>query len=221
MHLADIQKSYDLIVSLGSACDPAAHLRQRGLRKYSMPFDWVVTNTIPIVSRVIANDYEEFMDFKNLTLDQGNAIFNDEDDGVNGEYSQKLKSYFVKDNKYDVLSVHDFPIVEGKAWDATYPIFRERLDRRVRRLRADLTQSKSILFIRWAGALADAVDLYSTLKSKTSGEANLLVLCPVDGASGVGPDISSVDGVCYVQVPNRPADDGLWDEVLKGISLRS
>ena len=62
--------------------------------------------------------------------------------------------------------------------------------------------------------------MHAMLQSKVRGEANLLVLSPSEEASEVGPDISNIDGVCYVQVPNRPADAAIWEVPVKGSALR-
>ena len=82
MKLDEIKKNYDLIVSLGSSCSPAAHLRRNNLRKFSMPFDWIVTPNLPDVGRVIQNQFQDFMLLENLQLQDGQANFLDDNESI-------------------------------------------------------------------------------------------------------------------------------------------
>lgn len=51
----------------------------------------------------------------------GNDVF------VDNEVVQPVKSYFVKDFHYNVISVHDFPVLEGLEWSHVYPDFKQKL----------------------------------------------------------------------------------------------
>lgn len=106
MNLQEIKGSHDVIVSLGSACNPAMQLRRHNLRTFSGPLDWSVSLSLSDVSRLLKNKFNGFMELKNMCLIDGSAYVLDE--GIN---IQSTKSYFIKDTHYNILSVHDFPII--------------------------------------------------------------------------------------------------------------
>lgn len=66
MKLQDVKKDYGLIVSLGSSCAPAINLKRYGLRKFSMPLDWMISYSLADVNRLLKNEFKNFMDFRNL-----------------------------------------------------------------------------------------------------------------------------------------------------------
>ncbi|MCA0993869.1 DUF1796 family putative cysteine peptidase [Guptibacillus hwajinpoensis] len=212
MKLDEIKKPYDLIVSLGSSCSPAAHLRRNHLRKFSMPFDWIVTPNLPDVGRVIQNQFQNFMLLENLRLQDGQANFLDDTESI-----QTSKAYFVQDIQNNMLSVHDFPVHSDLS--VTYPAYRQKLDRRIERFLLHLQHSSSVLFIRWAGTAEQAIELQQILRTCTSGSSDLLLLSPVDNLKIMKDTKCAVDEVCIVNVPNQPEDAALWDIILKGISL--
>lgn len=219
LKLVEVQRPYDLFVSLGSACDPAAWLRVHGLRRFSMPLDWVVTNTLNDLKRLLENRFEGFMELEALRPIDGSANFHDEDNPLPpGTVADT--THFVLDERYKVISVHDFKNIPGQPWHAVYPTFKEKLESRIERLLTALSECDSVLFVRWAGQTSDAVALHPVLSTLTSGRADLLVLQPLPDAHSVGDRDIGVDGVCVVEVPNAPADKAIWDEVLQGMSLR-
>ncbi|WP_258833483.1 papain-like cysteine peptidase [Peribacillus frigoritolerans] len=59
LKLQDIKGSYDVIISLGSWCGPSLILR-----RFSFPLDWVVSNSLPDVSRILKNRFVGFMDLR-------------------------------------------------------------------------------------------------------------------------------------------------------------
>ena len=217
MKLAEIQKPYDLFVGLGSACDPAAHLRTHDLRRYSMPLDWLVTSYLSEVSRLFENRFAGFMELESLQLIDGSANFYDEENPIPS--NAPLNTHFIEDKAYKTISVHDFPNIEGRPWQDNYPAFKQKLDLRIARLMSEIAGAESVLFIRWAGVTADAVALRSVLSGLTDGTADLLVLQPTE-VDGVVEQDNEHDGLCLLQVPNLPADTTIWDPILRGMSLR-
>lgn len=216
--LSEIQKPYDLFVSLGSACDPAAFLRVHGLRRFSMPLDWVVSNHLSSVSRLFESRFAGYMELESMRLTDGSANHYDED-AVPQAGAGARPSCFVEDKRYGILSVHDFEILPDLPWHATYAAFRQKTDRRIERLLQQLAASSSVLFVRWAGLTDDAIALREVLSDVTEGTADLLVLQPEADVSSVVDRELEVDGVCCVRVPNAPADGAVWNEVLGAMSL--
>lgn len=213
LNLHEIRGSYDLIVSLGSACGPASHLRRHNLRRFSMPFDWVVSNSLSDVNRLLENNFKGFMDLKNMSLIEGSDFF------VRDEVVQPVKSYFIKDTFYNIISVHDFPVIKDQDWTETYPSYKEKLNMRINRFLEALKNSHSVLFVRWAGCYDDVVELQSVLSKMIKNKFNILILVPSDTLQGVAEINWGLDRVCSIMVPNRSADNSIWDYLLNGITL--
>lgn len=218
MKLAEVQKPYDLFVSVGSACDPAAYLRVHGLRRFSMPLDWVVSNHLSSVTRLFEHGFAGYMELACMRLTDGSANHYDEE-APPQENDAARPSCFVEDTRYGILSVHDFRIQAGLPWHADYAAFRDKTDRRIERLLRRLSNAGSVLFVRWAGRTEDAVALRSVLSGVVAGEADILVLQPAADVSSVTDLELDAAGVCCVQVPNVPADSAIWGRVLHGMSL--
>ena len=59
-----MQKTYDLIVSLGGSCLAAKQVELRGLRLCSLPLDWLAyngTEQIPTLAELFKTDFEHFL----------------------------------------------------------------------------------------------------------------------------------------------------------------
>jgi hypothetical protein len=221
MNLQDIKGSYDVIVSLGSACNPAMLLKQHNLRRFSGPLDWCASNSLSDVNRLLKNRFEGFMEFENMCLlDETNFFLNDGDAVLSGDGStQRIKAYWVKDTYYNVISMHDFPILPNQDWTVTYPSFKEKLNRRINRFLEKITNSQSVLFVRWAASYNQAVELQSVLSKIVKGRFTILILCPVDDLQNISEMNWGIDRVCAVKVPNKPFDNSTWDYVLNRITL--
>ncbi|MFK3960737.1 DUF1796 family putative cysteine peptidase [Guptibacillus hwajinpoensis] len=215
MNLDEVKKPYDLIVSLGSSCSPAAHLRRNHLRKFSMPFDWIVTPKLSDINRVIQNQFKDFMLLENLQRIDGQANFLDDN-----EIAQNSKAYFVQDTHNNMLSVHDFPILPNKEWNDTYPAYRQKLERRIERFLLQLQQASSILFIRWSGNLAEAIEMQQTLKKCVNGSFHILLLTPDPNLEIVQDTHVPMEDICILKVPNQPDNTLMWDKMLDGILLK-
>ncbi|WNS44596.1 DUF1796 family putative cysteine peptidase [Paenibacillus sp. MMS20-IR301] len=213
MNLAGIKGGYDCIISLGSSCEPAAHLRRKGLRVFSSPLDWVVSLSLTDVNRLLGQRFSGYMELPNMGVIDGNDVF------VENEVVQPVKSYFIKDYYYNVISVHDFPVLEGLEWYHVYPGFKEKINMRSRRLLDALAVSRKVLFIRWGGTREEAVQLQSTLGTLTGGEYQILIVNGVDGLESVVDREWSLPGIASLGIPNRAGDCESWDYILEGIYL--
>ncbi len=184
-----------------------------------MPLDWVYAGNLGDVARLLRNRFSGFMDRATLRPVDGFATHFDEEafeDGRTSEHS----SYFIEDTTYNILSVHDFPVVDGQPWDETYPAFKDRLERRTSRLLTAFAEASSILLVRWSGDVSAAVDARSAVSLSTAGQVDVLLLQPSDDAPDVRDREDDTAGVCCVEVPNRPGDPEIWQRVLQGMSLR-
>ncbi|WP_129709820.1 DUF1796 family putative cysteine peptidase [Priestia megaterium] len=216
MNLQNIKRSYDVIVSLGSACNPAMKLREHNLRRFSGPIDWSVSHSLSDVNRLLKNKFDGFMELNNMRLiDGSNHVLND------GIFTQPIKSHYIQDMYYNIISVHDFPVIQNQDWTATYPSYKKKLNYRIDRFMDKITTSQSVLFIRWSASYEQTTELISVLSEITQGEFNILILNPVEGIQNVIEVDWELDNVCSVNVPNLPFDDSTWDYVLNGIKLTS
>ncbi|NOU98869.1 DUF1796 family putative cysteine peptidase [Paenibacillus planticolens] len=214
MKLQEIKGSYDEIVSLGSACNPSIHLKRLHLRTFSGPLDWHVSLSLSDVSRLLKNSFKDFMVLKNMCLIDGSAHVLE--DGVP---IQSVKSHFVKDNYYNILSVHDFPIVPNQHWTMTYSSYRDKMNRRIDRFIEKMTTSQNILFVRWNASYEQAVELQAVLSEIVTGQFVILILKPAEGTQVVSLLDWGIDRVCSLEVPNDPNRNATWDYVLNGIQL--
>jgi hypothetical protein len=215
LKLKEIQGAYDVIISTGSACNPAIHLRRLGLRKCSLPLDWVYSESLSDVSRLFKSNFVNYMELRNMSPVNGNAIYLDE----NGE-TLIANSYFIKDNLYNILSVHDFPVIPNQLWFSTYPTFKTKLDKRVERFLYFLKNSNTILFVRWNTNYSAALDFYNNVLISGLGRYKLLIINPVEGVPDIIEEEWNINNVCVVQVPNRIHDNAIWDYVYSGLSLK-
>ncbi|WP_367890638.1 hypothetical protein GW626_08580 [Peribacillus muralis] len=104
---------------------------------------------------------------------------------------------------YNIISVHDFPIIKDQDWIQLYPSYKEKLHSRIRKFFDILANSQSVLFVRWgAVSIPQAAELGSVLASITPGKCNILFLDPVAGLPSVKELDWGIDGTCTVQVPS-------------------
>ncbi|KHL96938.1 hypothetical protein QW71_04820 [Paenibacillus sp. IHB B 3415] len=213
MKFEEIRGGYDCIVSLGSSCEPAAHLRRRGLRVFSSPLDWVVSLSLTDVNRLLGQRFSGYMELPNMGVIDGNDVF------VDNEVVQPVKSYFVKDFHYNVISVHDFPVLEGLEWSHVYPDFKQKINMRSQRLLDTLLMSRKALFIRWGSTYEEACELQTVLRTLTGGDFHILIVNGVDGLESVLDRDWPLPGIVSLGIPNRAGDAGSWDYILDGIYL--
>lgn len=224
MNLQDIKGSYDVIVSLGSACNPATLLKQHNLRRFSGPLDWCVSLSLSDVSRLLKNRFEGFMELENMCLldETKTYVHNDDDEDPvfpSDESTKPIKAYWVKDTYYNVISMHDFPILPNQHWTVTYPSYKEKLNRRINRFLEKITNSQSVLFVRWGASYSQAVELQSVLSKIVKGQFTILILCPVNDLQNISEVNWGIDRVCAVTVPDKPFDNSTWEYVLNGITI--
>ncbi|MEK4059259.1 MULTISPECIES: DUF1796 family putative cysteine peptidase [Paenibacillus] len=213
MRFEEIKGAYDCIVCLGSSCEPAAHLRRRGLRTFSSPLDWVVSLSHTDVNLLLSRRFPEYMELPNEVPDEGDDVF------VENEVVMPVRSYFIKDYYYYVISVHDFPILEEQEWGSVYPGFKDKIDMRSQRLLDQLIVSRKVLFIRWGSTYEESLQLQKVLGSLTLGTFHILIVNGVDGLESVTDNEWGLPGISSLSIPNRTGDNETWDYILEGVSL--
>lgn len=222
MKLQAVKKSYDLIVSLGMSCAPAINLQRNSLRKFSMPLDWMVSYSLADVNRLYKYRFQNFMELINLQILDETHFFLE--DGLpvypNGNKNALVKSYFIQDTLYNIISVHDFPIHQGKHWSITYPSYKANLELRINRFWDKLIHSKKTLFIRWSASYEQAVELQSILSDLLKpNEFIILILIPVRESTSVQELNWNINDICVLEVPEDMNDYDSWDYILKDIHV--
>ncbi|OOE12510.1 DUF1796 family putative cysteine peptidase [Fictibacillus arsenicus] len=227
MKLTEIQKPYHMIISLGSECGPALHLRRHHLRRTSLPFDWVCSHSLSGINRLIQTKFNGYMELHNMIkIESYKPGFVLDEAGQNtGSHS-----HFIKDTQFNVISVHDFPIVSGQDWKTTYPSYKQKLNQRIERFYNCLNQSPSILFIRWSllkieenQIKNETSELERVLSNVVKGEFKILMIHPKHGVNGITNVEWGLKNVCAVHVPyhSEPiTDNTIWNHLLKGISIK-
>ncbi|MGM1021834.1 MAG: DUF1796 family putative cysteine peptidase [Bacillota bacterium] len=208
MRLAQLAGEYDAVFSLGQNCTPAIQLEKNRLRPFAGVLDWMMSDTLSDVNRLLENRFAGFMDLPNLSV-IGTSQLN----------------YMVRDIDYNVISVHDFPQERNTSADlATYPEFREKLDRRIERFFAKTQKAQRSLFVRMLGTYAEVEELERILSGMMAHEFRLLIV----NCSGV-TELTELDwqlaNVCAVEMPFADVwnyqSDPHWRMLFQGMSLSS
>lgn len=136
----DITKEkFDFVCSLGGNCMAASQLQQRGLRMFSLPFDWLYMKQNEIVLygliECFKNNFTNFMIKKNMHfIPQEEFPNNGHPDRVFYQDTE-TKYYFLNhfDNELDV--------------DNEFEKVKEKIDRRINRFLNCINNSNKILFL--------------------------------------------------------------------------
>ncbi|WP_370630081.1 DUF1796 family putative cysteine peptidase [Fictibacillus sp. 18YEL24] len=138
-------------------------------------------------------------------------------------------SHFINDLKYNVISVHDFPIVTGQHWMLNYLSFKRTIKQRVQRMYEWFRKSSSLLFIRWSVIDIDedqlkkeTAELEMVLSNFVKGNFTILMIYPTDKVEELTEVDWGMKHVCVIYVPVRTdpiTDNDTWDYLLHGISI--
>ncbi|AWP27926.1 peptidase [Paenibacillus sp. Cedars] len=222
LKLQDVKGAYDVIIGLGSWCGPSLYLRQRGLRRFAFPLDWMISNSISDVSRLLDNRFVGFMDLEQLQKTKGTSALLEDGVAVLSEGNQVYQdAHFILDTRYNIISVHDFPVLPNQDWMHSYDVYRGRLNHRIDRFFRILEHSESVLFVRWGEVTADeAAELHAVLSSLVRGTCNVLFLQTLLDLENVQEIDWGMNGICTLQVPDsRPNDISIWNYALDGLRL--
>lgn len=204
MQLIDIQKDYDTVISLGGSCQVVAQMARHSLRTFSGPIDWFIFSSVQLLTKAIDSGFKGFMDYQNLDI-----------------ISSTDTNYVVRDSVFDCYSYHDFPLSCNGDISSHYPIFKEKIDRRIQRFYQKLKDKESILFIRLIGNSDDIRELAGVLGSLVKSDFTLLLVnhCTEQTVKEIALDIPKV---CSVEIYNPEnlwsGCDRDWDVLLKGVN---
>ncbi|WP_019639556.1 DUF1796 family putative cysteine peptidase [Paenibacillus fonticola] len=205
MRLSELQRPYDMIMSLGYNCMTAYQLKRLSLRNFSGPIDWVIIHEAKDLIRLLDHRFQGYMEQQNLKiLGTHNGFFS------------------VQDTEYKAHSFHDFPCSGDNPAITNYYEFKEKLDRRTSRFMSLAAQADSALFVRERCSYEDAVRLRDSLSSLVKGKTHLLIINYTREGRLVEHNWID-DGICSVDV-NLDVDDEIfrdsyWNDAFRGMSL--
>ena len=117
-----------LRISLGSDCSIAYNLQRLGYRKFSFPFDWILSRDLS----VLTNDFQDFLDVNFLKI-KGKVNFCKVDEDFSHLEEEMLR---IKHVRYDLEFLHDFTNFED------IKIVKEKYDRRIERFYSVMRDEK-------------------------------------------------------------------------------
>ncbi|WP_159881064.1 DUF1796 family putative cysteine peptidase [Paenibacillus puerhi] len=207
MKVSELSGPYDAIFSLGQNCMPAIQLEKNGLRPFAGVLDWMMSDTLSDVNRLLLSRFDPFMELPDLRV-----------------VSAGYKNYMVKDERNNVVSVHDFPLSKNTEHHlATYDEFKEKLNRRITRFYDKASTSRRTLFIRLLGTYEEVLQLQTILRGIVAHDFTLLVV-NYSEVTGLVECDWGIDDVCVVEIPSAELwnyrSDPYWQHLFKGIALR-
>jgi len=177
---------YDLIFSIGGACSCSQVLRKCRLQYYSYPYDWLFGADMPTRVKILANNFQDFINFEDL-----------KDAGYDNKDKKNLCEVY-KNTRNGICFNHDFKY--NKPLSQTYDAVKEKYKRRINRLISQIEKSKNVLVIyiqtpnnREEVDSAQLLECQKILKERFSKQnINLLYLyCNYDYKTPKREDISS------------------------------
>lgn len=219
--IEDLKGAYDVIIGLGSWCGPSIFLARYQLRRFSFPLDWMISNSAADVTLLLKNRFEGFMELGQLRKIDGTSAFLEDGIAVLQEGGTYQSAHYILDTRYNVISVHDFPVIPNQDWTAAYGAYSEKLAHRIQRFLHVLGHSRSVLFIRWGEiGEAEAVELHAVLSSLTPGSCRILFLQTVSGLQSIREIDWKRDGIGTLQVPlEQPYHEAGWSYAMNGLTL--
>lgn len=206
MKLSDFKKTYDRVISLGGTCQPAEQLRLHNLRMSSGPFDWFIFENTDELANVLASRFQNFMKFENLEI----TGFHDE------------RCYRVLDRATNCISVHDFE--RGQSLKESYPMFAERMNRRIERFLSDVDTQENILFVRRYGSRDSLNHLAEVLNKLCKNKWTLLAILPTGSLELKELECDFEDQLCYCEIYDDNnswvGHQAHWDQLLNGITIK-
>ncbi len=130
-------KEYDFVCSLGGNCSGASNLKQRGMRTFSLPFDWTYIksgNAINNLAKCFQEGFKNFLlkeNLQELTEDEYNRAHTD-----NAQYKDTYTGYYYVNHFSKKIDNSD-----------EYEIVKTKLDRRIKRMLEYIDNSDKILFV--------------------------------------------------------------------------
>lgn len=128
------KKKYDIIYSIGTDCACAGYLKKYNLRNCAGPFDWLTRASFETRMNLIANDFKDFFNIKDIKLLSL---------GKNEPINQHMNNY--KNIRHDFYYYHDFPA--AMSFENAFIEAKEKYNRRIKRFMEDLKNKEKVLLI--------------------------------------------------------------------------
>ena len=123
-----IMSKFDLIVPIGSSCITAESVQKRGLRQFSLPFDWIKVLSLEQATDFLQNRFDGFLQAEDFE-----------------PYRESAKVFGYRNRRSGLIFLHDFG-PEGN-FAAAFPEVQAKYARRIARLYAKIAAAEHILFI--------------------------------------------------------------------------
>lgn len=154
------QENDFLLVSLGPWCEVAQRVKDNHLRRFSFPFDWILSLDYQGFLRALEDDFAFFINEKHLEQTPQGPVFNSYynfyflHDWVKNDFEEKLnvirERYSRRINRFKDLNQYKGRVIFIRsAFDTTIPVFSN----------AVLTKECSKITFSDAKALKDVLDL--------------------------------------------------------------
>lgn len=148
------KEMFDMIVSLGGNCSAAAQMVNRGLRAYSLPFDWASMadyHTVEYIPEGLKDKFKNFCLKENLEELKGQ------------ERADEKFKYQYKDNYTGYRLIHLFHgfINEEGVYEQGY----KTIKRRIKRLYEKLAKAKKVMIILQLNFVIDEKYIYEIKKT--------------------------------------------------------
>jgi hypothetical protein len=154
-------------ICLGQECSPATAMRNIGIRKYALPFDWIRSNA-QLLSKVIINNFEGFHNSLKLSDDKKYIT-----DSYGLEYPHDYPT--VKQGISDINDsdeaggINEDHIVNN--WKEYIPEIQEKYKRRIERFNTIMNSSEPVIAL-YSGIL-EGVYLFKDAFIKTYNKTNI------------------------------------------------
>lgn len=206
MKLNEIKGVYNAIFSLGENCIPSLKLRQFNLRKFAGPFDWVGSPKLSNVIKLIATNFSNFLNEKNLIVPQ---------------YASE-EDLLVVDLAHHISFNHDFKTnVNTLQHLSDLPQVQKKYEKRINRFIDTLATAQRLLFIRTEADWMDTFVLEKVLSQLVRHDYTILIVNHATVKEIVELDWK-INNVCAIEIPNDEIWEGnnlLWERIFQGITL--
>ncbi len=138
---AGIFSEFDYVVPLGEACFVATFLKNLNTREFSAPFDWVMGASLETRLELILNEFKDFLnieDFVCVTKEVEARLI------AEGLTDFPTEHEIYQNTRTGISHNHDF--LRNMPLEESYPLAKEKYDRRIERFLELLRGNSKILF---------------------------------------------------------------------------
>lgn len=137
MRMKDNSKSlssakYDFVFPIGAACSCTSALRYAKLQFRSLPFDWLWGSTLVKRSRLFESGFADWLTEAAMEC-------------VGEQLIESIPKLVYKNNLTEIVFNRDFPL--GQEFQQSYPVIKEKYNRRISRLLECIKSSQRVLAV--------------------------------------------------------------------------